>query len=61
MRPHESRGAGHQDAIREVLYQGYRLTYRIRDDQQLVQVVTVLHGAPDHAHMEPPWQSAPKP
>ena len=28
--------AGHQDAIREVLYHGYRLIYRILDDQQLV-------------------------
>ncbi|HEY1888826.1 MAG TPA: type II toxin-antitoxin system RelE/ParE family toxin [Steroidobacteraceae bacterium] len=49
--------AGHQDAIREVLYQGYRLIYRIRDDQQLVQIVTVLHGARDLAHMAPPWQA----
>lgn len=49
--------AGHQDAIREVLYQGYRLIYRIRDDQQLVQIVTVLHGARDLAHMTPPWQA----
>lgn len=48
--------AGHQDAIREVLYQGYRLIYRIRDDQQLVQIVTVLHGARDLAHMTPPRQ-----
>jgi len=51
--------ARHQDAIREVLYQGYRLIYRIRDDQQLVQIVTVLHGARDLAHMAPPWQGAP--
>jgi toxin ParE1/3/4 len=48
--------AGHQDAIREVLYQGYRLIYRILDDQQLVQIVTVLHGARDLAPMAPPWQ-----
>lgn len=48
--------AGHQDAVREVLYQGYRLIYRILDDQQLVQIVTVLHGARDLAHMDPPWQ-----
>lgn len=49
--------AGHQDAIREVLYQGYRLIYRILDDRQLVQIVTVLHGARDLAHMAPPWQT----
>lgn len=51
--------AGHQDAIREVFYQGYRLIYRILDDQQLVQVVTVLHGARDLALMAPPWQPPP--
>ncbi len=54
--------AGHQDTIREVLYQGYRLIYRIREEAQLVQIVTVLHGARDLAHMDPPWQPpAPRP
>ena len=36
--PHSGRTvpeAGHHDAIRDVLYQGYRLIYRILDDQQL--------------------------
>lgn len=46
--------AGHQDAIREVLFQAYRIIYRIRDET--VQIVTVLHGARDLAGMEPPWQ-----
>lgn len=53
--------AGHQDAIREVIYQGYRIVYRIRD-AQLLQIVTVLHGARDLAGMDPPWQEqTPKP
>ncbi len=47
--------AGHQDAIREVLFQAYRIIYRIRDEQT-VQIVTVPHGARDLAGMEPPWQ-----
>jgi plasmid stabilization system protein ParE len=55
--------AGYQDTIREVLFQGYRAIYRILDEQQLVQIITVLHGARDLASMEPPWQppAAPKP
>ncbi len=52
--------ASHQDTIREVLYQGYRLIYRIHEQAQLVQIVTVLHGARDLAHMDPPpWQTPP--
>jgi plasmid stabilization system protein ParE len=35
--------AGHQDAIREVIFQGYRIVYRIQDEQ-LLQIVTVLHS-----------------
>jgi plasmid stabilization system protein ParE len=49
--------AGHQDTIREVIYHSYRIIYRIRDEQ-LLQIVTVLHGAQDLAGMQPP---APKP
>lgn len=52
--------AGHQDAIREVIFQGYRIVYRVRDEQQLVQIVTVLHGTRDLANMEPPWQAGPE-
>ncbi len=36
--------AGHQDTIREVIFQGYRIVYRINDQQQLLQIVTVLHS-----------------
>lgn len=54
--------AGHQDAIREVLFRGYRVIYRVLDARELVQIITVLHGARDLAHMEPPWQpTVPKP
>jgi addiction module RelE/StbE family toxin len=35
--------AGHQDAIREVIFQGYRIVYRIKDEQ-LLQIVTLLHS-----------------
>lgn len=49
--------AGHQDGIRELIFQSYRIICRIRDDQ-LLQIVTVLHGARDLASMDPPWQSA---
>jgi toxin ParE1/3/4 len=49
--------AGHQDAIREVLYQSYRIIYRLLEAQALVQIVTVVHGARDLAHIEPPpWE-----
>jgi len=51
--PHSGRTvpeAGHQDTIREVLYQGYRLIYRIFEAQQLVQIVTVLHSARSGSH-----------
>lgn len=52
--------AGHQEAIREVIFQGYRIVYRIKDER-LIQIVTVLHGARDLAGMEPlPWQAAEK-
>lgn len=35
--------AGHQDTIREVIFQGYRIVYRIHDEQVL-QIITVLHS-----------------
>ena len=57
--PHSGRTvpeAGHQDTIREVIFQGYRIIYRI-NDKQFLQIVTVLHGTRDLVGMEPPWQS----
>lgn len=47
--------AGYQDHIRELLFQGYRVIYRLRDADCL-QIVTVLHGARDLAAMPPPWE-----
>jgi toxin ParE1/3/4 len=47
--------AGFQDAIREVIFQGYRIIYRIHSEQ-LLQIVTVVHRARDLANMEPPWE-----
>jgi len=48
--------AGHSDTIREIIFQGYRIIYRIRSEA-LLEVVTVLHGARDIAGMEPlPWK-----
>lgn len=52
--------AGHQNTIREVIFQGYRIVYRAQDEHQRVQIVTVLHGARDLAGMEPPWQQTPE-
>jgi plasmid stabilization system protein ParE len=43
--------AGHQDAIREMIFRSYRIIYRIRDEQ-LLQIVTVFHGAQDLAGVE---------
>ncbi|MCL4791535.1 MAG: type II toxin-antitoxin system RelE/ParE family toxin [Gammaproteobacteria bacterium] len=51
--------AGHQDTIREVIFQGYRIFYRIQDDQQRLQIVTIVHGNRDLAGMELPWQPPP--
>jgi len=48
--------AGYQDAVCEIIFHGYRIIYRIKDER-LIQVVTVLHGTRDLASMEPPWQS----
>lgn len=47
--------AGHQDAIREVIFQGYRIVYRLHDDRQLVEIVTVLHGSKELANEPHAW------
>ena len=52
--------AGFQDTIREVIYQGYRIIYRIHNEQ-LLQIVTVVHGARDLTNMTPtPWEPPPQ-
>ena len=33
------------DSIRELLYQNYRIIYRLKDDQ--IEVLSVIHGARD--------------
>lgn len=35
-------------AIREVIYQGYRIIYRLRAD--LIEIVMVVHGSRDLSH-----------
>ncbi len=50
--------AGHLDTIRELIFQGYRVIYRIRDTDQRVEIVTIVHGSRDIANFDPPpWQS----
>lgn len=48
--------AGYQDSIREVIFQSYRVIYRVLEQQQLVQIVTIVHGARDLPAIDPsPW------
>jgi addiction module RelE/StbE family toxin len=43
------------EGIREILFQRYRIIYRL--SSQRIQIVTVLHAARDLAHMAPkPWE-----
>ncbi|HEY2295045.1 MAG TPA: type II toxin-antitoxin system RelE/ParE family toxin [Thermoanaerobaculia bacterium] len=43
------------EGIREILFQSYRIIYRLRSER--VQIITVLHGARDLAHMtQKPWE-----
>ncbi len=43
------------EGIREVLFQSYRIIYRLRSER--IQIITILHGARDLAHMMPkPWE-----
>ena len=48
----ENRGA---DEIRELLFQNYRIIYRVVPDR--IQIITVLHGARDLTRIDPkPWE-----
>ena len=41
--------------VRELLYQNYRIIYRVKSDQ--MEVLTVIHGARDLAALKPaPWE-----
>lgn len=47
--------AEEQEAVREILFQGYRIIYRLKPEK--VQILSVLHGSRDLAHQEPkPWE-----
>jgi toxin ParE1/3/4 len=49
--------AGHREDIREIIYQGYRVIYRVLDPECL-QIVAVVHGARDLGRADPPpWES----
>lgn len=42
--------------IREVIYQGYRIVYRLRSD--VVEIVMVVHGSRDLTHTDNlPWET----
>jgi addiction module RelE/StbE family toxin len=56
--PHMGRPApeaGHQDHIREIIIQGYRVIYRIANDSS-VQIVTIVHGARNSANLPQSWE-----
>ena len=43
-----------QEAIRELLYQNYRIIYRIKNE--LIEILTVIHGRRDLGSFRPaPW------
>lgn len=43
------------EGIRELLFQSYRIVYRLRTDR--IQILTVLHGSRDLGQMTPkPWE-----
>jgi toxin ParE1/3/4 len=44
-----------EETIRELLYQNYRIIYRIKNE--LIEVLTVIHGRRDLGSFEPaPWE-----
>jgi len=44
-----------RDRVRELLFQNYRIIYRITANR--IQIITVLHGARDLRRMKPkPWE-----
>lgn len=43
------------ESVREILYQHYRIIYRLKNDY--IEVLTVIHGARDLASFERmPWE-----
>ena len=48
----ENRG---EDEIRELLFQNYRIIYRVVPDR--IEIITVLHGSRDLTRIDPkPWE-----
>ena len=48
-----------RDDIREVIYQGYRIIYRLNDARDQVVVISVLHGSRDlNNASNQPWASS---
>ncbi len=46
---------GNNKNVRELLYQQYRIIYRIRKDS--IEMLSVIHGARDLASLKPaPWE-----
>jgi plasmid stabilization system protein ParE len=44
------------DSVREVVFQHYRIVYRLLDDDEVVEVLDVVHGAVDvTARVREPW------
>ena len=44
-----------QDTIRELLYQNYRIVYRVKSE--LIEILTVIHGRRDLGSLKPaPWE-----
>ena len=44
-----------EETIRELLYQNYRIIYRIKDE--LIEILTVIHGRRDLTSVKPaPWE-----
>lgn len=47
--------AEEQEELREILFQSYRIIYRLKPEK--VQILSVLHGSRDLSHREPkPWE-----
>ena len=43
-----------RETIREILYQNYRIVYRIKSE--LIEILTVIHGRRDLGSIKPaPW------
>lgn len=48
-----------RDDIRELIYQGYRLIYRLEEAQDRIRLVTVIHGSRDIGRLDSqPWEAS---